>query len=88
MSQLYKLITSESYAAKFIEANRLTEDVLELEVKEQAEHSRVWKNRGALLKRMQNLLREVETEVAAVIESDGEAEEELPIFSSKRVVLD
>jgi hypothetical protein len=88
MGQLYKLITSESYAAKFSEANRLTEDVLELEVKEQAEHGRVWKNRGALLKRMQNLLREVETEVAAVIESDGEAEEELPIFSSKRVVLD
>jgi hypothetical protein len=88
MSQLYKLITSESYAAKFAEANRLTEDVLDLEVKEQAEHGRVWKNRGALLKRMQNLLREVETEVAAVIESDGEAEEELPIFSSKRIVLD
>jgi len=88
MSQLYKLITSESYVAKFTEANRLTEDILELEVKEQAEHGRVWKNRGTLVKRMQSLLREVETEVAAVIESDGDAEEELPVFHSKRVVLD
>jgi hypothetical protein len=87
MSQLYKLITSESYVAKFTEANRLTEDILELEVKEQAEHGRVWKNRGTLLKRMQSLLREVEMEVAAVIESDGDAEEESPVLSTKHVTL-
>ncbi len=87
MSQLYKLITSESYVAKFTEANRLTEDILELEVKEQAEHGRVWKNRGTLLKRMQSLLREVEMEVAAVIESDGDTEEESPVFRSKHVAL-
>jgi len=88
MSQLYKLITSEPYAAKFIEANRLTRDILDLEVKEQAEHGRVWKNRGALVKRMQNLLREVETDVAAVIESDGSAEGELPVFDRKRVGME
>jgi len=29
----------------------------------------------------------VETEVAAVIESDSDAEEELPVFDSKRVVV-
>ena len=88
MSKLYNLITSESYTAKFTEANRLTEDILELDVKEQAEHGRVWKNRGTLVKRMQYLLREVETEVAAVIESNGGTEEGLPVFSAKRVVLD
>jgi hypothetical protein len=88
MSQLYKLITSESYAAKFTEANRLTQDILDLEVKEQAEHGRVWKNRGALVKRMQNLLREVETDVAAVIESDGNAEEASPVFDRNRVGLE
>jgi len=88
MSQLYKLITSESYAAKFTEANRLTEDVLDIDVKEQAEHGRVWRNRGTLVKRMQNLLREVETEVAAVIESNGDTHQALRVFESKRVVLD
>ena|SRR2546425_7727981 len=87
MSQLYKLITSKSYAAKFTEANRLTEDILELEVKEQAEHGRVWKNRGALVKRMQHLLREVETEVAAVIESDSEAGEEIRVVDTKRAAV-
>ena len=87
MSQLYNLITSESYAAKFTEANRLTQDILELEVKEQAEHTRVWKNRGALVKRTQNILREVETDVAAVIESNGDAKQALPVFDGKRATL-
>lgn len=87
MIQLYKLITSESYAAKFAEANRLTQDILELEVKEQAEHTRVWKNRGALVKRTQNILREVETDVAAVIESNRDAKEALPVFDGKRATL-
>jgi hypothetical protein len=87
MSQLYNLITSESYAAKFTEANRLTQDILELEVKEQAEHTRVWKNRGALVKRTQNILREVETDVAAVIESNGDAKQALPVFDGKRSTL-
>ncbi len=88
MSQLYNLITSESYAAKFTEANRLTQDILELEVKEQAEHTRVWKNRGALVKRTQNILREVETDVAAVIESNGDAKEALPVFDGKRATVE
>lgn len=77
MSRLYKLITSESYAAKFTEANRLTQDILELEVQEKTTHDNVWKKRGALVKRMHNVLREVETEVAAVIEGDDDGEQVL-----------
>jgi Uncharacterized protein conserved in bacteria (DUF2130) len=88
MGQLYKLITSEAYAAKFTEANRLTQDILELEVKEQAEPGRVWKNRGTLVKRMQNLLREVETDVSAVIEGGGDVGEALPAFESKHAMLE
>lgn len=80
MSQLYALITSEAYCAKFAEANRLTLDVLELDVKEQAEHTRVWRNRGTLAKRLQKILREVETDVAAVIESAGDVDGAPPVF--------
>lgn len=87
MSQLYKLITSEPYVAKFTEANRLTEDILELEVKEQAEHGRVWKNRGALVKRMQRILREVETEVAAVTEGNNSAPTEAQFPDRKRLAV-
>ena len=72
MSRLYKLITSEPYVAKFTEASRLTKDILDLDAQEKTAHDNVWKKRGALAKRMQNVLREVETEVAAVIEGEEE----------------
>ncbi len=85
MSRLYNLITSESYTGKFTEANRLTQDILELEVQEKTAHDNVWKKRGALVKRMHSVLREVETEVAAVIEGDDNTDQALPVFESKRV---
>jgi hypothetical protein len=75
MISLYNLITSEAYVGKFSEATKLTKDMLDLEVQEKTTHDNVWKRRGALVKRIQNVLREVETEVAAVIEhEDGEVE--------------
>jgi hypothetical protein len=70
MGRLYNLITSESYAGKFAEATNLSKDILDLDVQEQTAHNNVWKKRGSMMRRMQNVLREVETEVAAVIESD------------------
>lgn len=70
MLLLYDLITSESYVGKLAEATKLTKDMLDLEVQEKTAHDNVWKKRGSIVKRVQNVLREVETEVAAVIESD------------------
>lgn len=70
MTRLYKLITSEVYSSKFAEANKLTQEILDLEVQEQTAHGNVWKRRGALLKRIHNVLREAETEVAAIVEAD------------------
>lgn len=72
MTLLYDLITSESYIGKFSEATKLTKDMLDLEVQEKTTHDNVWKKRGSIVKRMQNVLREVETEVAAVIESEDD----------------
>jgi hypothetical protein len=44
--------------------------MLELEVQEKAAHDNVWKKRGSLVKRMHHVLREVETDVAAIVEAD------------------
>lgn len=74
MSRLYKLITSESYSRKFTEAGKLAEEILELDVQEMKTHNNVWKKRGSLAKRVQNVLREAETEIAAVIESTDDLE--------------
>ena len=72
MTRLYKLITSEAYTVKLAEASKLTQDMLELDVQEQAAHGNVWKKRGSLMKRMQNVLREVDSDVAAVVEGNEE----------------
>jgi hypothetical protein len=82
MSRLYKLITSESYARKFVEANKLAEEILDLDVQEKKAHDNVWKKRGSLAKRVQNVLREAETDVAAVIESTDD-EQTPPAFGVK-----
>jgi len=83
MSRLYSLITSESYAGKLSETNKITKDILELDVQEKTTHDNVWKKRGALVKRMQNVLREIETDVAAVIE--GGDVEGVPVIGAKGV---
>jgi len=84
MTRLYKLITSEAYSGKFAEANKLTQEILDLEVQEQTAHGNVWKKRGSLLKRIHNVLREAETEVAAIIEGDDQQETPSP-FSVKSI---
>ena len=84
MARLYKLITSDAYTQKLAEATKLTEEILEIDVQEKKTHDNVWKKRGSLAKRAQNVLREAETELAAVIESteDGVAP---PTFSVKNL---
>jgi hypothetical protein len=70
MSHLYKFITSEVYAQRFGEATKLTSDILELDVQEKTTHDNVWKKRGTLATRLQNVLREVDTEISAIVESE------------------
>jgi hypothetical protein len=72
MNKLYGLITSESYRRKFSEAGKLTQDILELDVQEKKAHDNVWKKRGTVATRINNVLREIETDVAAVIEGDDD----------------
>jgi hypothetical protein len=72
MNRLYKLITSEAYGRKFSEAGKLTLEILDLDVQEKKAHDNVWKKRGTVVTRINHVLREIETEVAAVIEGDDE----------------
>jgi hypothetical protein len=85
MSQLYSLITSESHSKKFAEAERLAQDILDLDAQEVKDHGIVWRKRGTLATRVKNVLREVETDVAAVIEGGGEERQELTTIKVSRV---
>jgi hypothetical protein len=78
MARLYSFITSESYSRKFSEAGKLTQEILELDVQEKKAHDNVWKKRGSLATRVNHVLREIETEVSAVVEGN-EPEEGMSI---------
>jgi hypothetical protein len=78
MSQLYNLITSESYRKKFAEAERLAQDVLDLDVQEKKDHDIVWRKRGTMATRIKGVLRDIETDVAAVVERTAADKEQPP----------
>lgn len=46
--------------------------MLGLEIQERQAHDHLWKRRGVLITRVQNVLREIDMGVAAVIEADTE----------------
>jgi hypothetical protein len=71
VNRLYQLITSDSYERRFRETARVASQILDLDVDEKRAHEGVWKKRGALTVRMSSLLREIETEVSAIIEEGG-----------------
>lgn len=70
MNKLYGLITSEPYKRKFSEAGKITQEILDLDVQEKQAHDNVWRKRGAFATRINNALREIETDVDGVIEGD------------------
>lgn len=65
---LYKYMTSENYRQHLSEANRVTADLLELDTDEKRAHDRVWEKRGRMTTRLRNVVRNIETEVSAIIE--------------------
>ena len=65
---LYTYITSEDYRQHLIEAGRLTNEMADLDVEEKPTHDKVWEKRGKMTTRLRNVVREVDTEVNAILE--------------------
>ena len=86
MSQLYNLITSEPYIRKFTEAERLAQDILDLDVQEERAHGIMWRKRGMAATRIKNVLREVQTEVATVVEGE-DAGSKATVATGARIAL-
>jgi len=66
--QLYVYVTSEAYRQHQAEAQRLTTEILDLDVEEQRTHGKVWQARGKIATRLRNSVREIDTEVSAILE--------------------
>ena len=69
LSALFRFITSSGFKKKLGEAEDLTGEALELDVQEKRAHDNVWKKRGMVLTRIRHVLREIDTEVSAIIEA-------------------
>jgi hypothetical protein len=65
---LYKYITSEDFRQHVIEAGRLSTEMLDLDADEKRAHDRVWEKRGKMTTRLRNVVREIDTEVGAIVE--------------------
>jgi hypothetical protein len=66
--QLYEYVISEAYRQHQTEAQRLTTEILDLDVEEQRTHGKVWQARGKIATRLRNSVREIDTEVSAILE--------------------
>ena len=69
LSRLFKFITSASFRKKLVEATDLTVEALQIDVDEKRAHDNVWKKRGTVLTRIRNVLREIDTDVSAIVEA-------------------
>ncbi|MGH9969754.1 MAG: DUF2130 domain-containing protein [Pyrinomonadaceae bacterium] len=68
MAQLYQLIASPAFKQRLREVDRLSDELLEVDVEEGRAHQNVWKKRGLLMKRLKNMTSEIDTEISAIIE--------------------
>lgn len=66
---LYKYIASDEYRQHQQETARLAGELSDLDVEEKREHDNVWLKRGKMVTRLRNVVRQVETEVCAILEN-------------------
>ncbi|HEX6099418.1 MAG TPA: hypothetical protein VF432_24090 [Thermoanaerobaculia bacterium] len=69
LGRLYRFITSPAFKRKLGEASDLAGEALEIDVQEKRAHDTVWKKRGTVLTRIRHILRDIDTDVSAIIES-------------------
>jgi hypothetical protein len=77
LSKLFRFITSPVFKRKLAEASDLASEALEIDVQEKRAHDTVWKKRGTVLTRIKHVLREIDTDVAAIVEARDD-DEDLP----------
>ena len=74
LAKLFKFITSPAFKRKLAEASELTGEALQIDVDEKRAHDLVWRKRGTVLTRIRQVLRDIDTDVSAIVESRDEQE--------------
>ena len=68
MAALYKFMSSESFKQNLEQLGSITTDLLDLEVKEEKQHKKMWAERGRMLKRMERTVQTIDTEICLLME--------------------
>jgi hypothetical protein len=74
LSKLFKFITSPAFKKKLAEASDLTSEALQIDVDEKRAHDLVWRKRGTVLTRIRQVLRDIDSDVSAIVESREDPE--------------
>jgi hypothetical protein len=74
LNRLFKFITSPAFRKKFAEASDLATEALQIDVDEKRAHDLVWRKRGTVLTRIKQVLRDIDSDVSAIVESREEGE--------------
>lgn len=72
VNNLFKFITSPAFKRKLAEASELTAEALQIDVDEKRAHDLTWRKRGTVLTRIRQVLRDIDADVSAIVESRGE----------------
>jgi hypothetical protein len=73
-SKLYDHITSELFRRKLEDSGKLARQLLDLDVEEVKEHTRVWKTRGGILKKLETVNSEVVGEINDIVDGLGDGD--------------
>lgn len=79
LNDLFKFITSAAFKKKLAEASELAAEALEIDVQEKRAHDLVWKKRGTVLTRIKNVLRDIDTDVTAIVEAPAPEPKPAPL---------
>jgi hypothetical protein len=88
LDRLFRFITSSGFKRKLAEASDLAGEALEIDVQEKRAHDTVWKKRGTVLSRIKHVLREIDTDVSAIVEAREETTEPTPFRAAAWRVTD
>jgi hypothetical protein len=72
LNRLFKFMTSPAFKRRLAEASDLTTEALQIDVDEKRTHDLVWRKRGTVLTRIRQVLRDIDTDVSAIVESREE----------------
>ena len=76
IEQVYDYITSEQFRQRMRRVERISDDLLTMDVDERTDHEKLWEKRGSKIKQLQKAHADVSVELARILTAHAEEEDE------------